>query len=112
MAAIPAAPTTPSAAGNSPIGGANAMRPAMCGASGGGGGGPMGMGLAAGGGAVPPTGQMAMMQQQMAPKQQVQVQVPAGAMPGSQFQINVGGKLHTIQVPQGAMPGQMLTVSV
>ena len=43
--------------------------------------------------------------------QQVQVQVPAGAVPGSQFQVTVRGKIQTVMVPQGAAPGTVLTIN-
>ena len=43
---------------------------------------------------------------------QVQVQVPAGAVPGSQFQVAAGGKMAVITVPAGAVPGTTLLVNV
>jgi len=52
--------------------------------------------------------QQMMSQQQMMPQQQQQfmVQVPMGAMPGQQIQVqNPQGMMMMVQVPQGAMPG-------
>ncbi len=60
--------------------------------------------------AAPPVQAVQMVQ--VAPKQTVQVQIPAGCGPGSQFQVNAGGRVVAVQVPPGACAGMTIAISV